>query len=44
MALEEIDLKDSALDDSSKKICVKLVVIGDSSVGKSSLIHFFQKG
>ena len=39
--MEEIDLKDSALDDSSKKSCVKLVVIGDSSVGKSSLIHFF---
>ena len=42
--MEEIDLKASALDDLSKKICVKLVVIGDSSVGKSSLIHFFQKG
>ena len=39
--MEEIDLKASAMEESSKKICVKLVVIGDSSVGKSSLIHFF---
>lgn len=28
----------------AKKCFVKLVVIGDSGVGKSSLIHFFQKG
>ena len=28
----------------TKKCFVKLVVIGDSGVGKSSLIHFFQKG
>ena len=27
-----------------KKLFLKLVVIGDSGVGKSSLIHFFQKG
>ena len=27
-----------------RKSFVKLVVIGDSGVGKSSLIHFFQKG
>ena len=41
--MEEIDLKASALED-NRKVFVKLVVIGDSSVGKSSLIHFFQKG
>jgi len=29
---------------SMKKCFIKLVVIGDSGVGKSSLIHFFQKG
>ena len=39
--MEEIDLKTSALDETSRKVFVKLVVIGDSSVGKSSLIHFF---
>ena len=27
-----------------KKCFIKLVVIGDSGVGKSSLIHYFQKG
>ena len=27
-----------------RKSFIKLVVIGDSGVGKSSLIHFFQKG
>ena len=27
-----------------RKCFVKLVVIGDSGVGKSSLIHYFQKG
>ena len=30
--------------DGPRKIFLKLVVIGDSGVGKSSLIHFFQKG
>ena len=39
--MEEIDLQASAIDDASRKVFVKLVVIGDSSVGKSSLIHFF---
>ena len=28
----------------ARKSFVKLVVIGDSGVGKSSLIHFFNKG
>ena len=28
----------------ARKVFVKLVVIGDSGVGKPSLIHFFQKG
>ena len=28
----------------NRKCFVKLVVIGDSGVGKSSLIHFFNKG
>jgi len=28
----------------ARKVFVKLVVIGDSGVGKSSLIHLFQKG
>ena len=27
-----------------RKVFLKLVVIGDSGVGKSSLIHVFQKG
>ena len=34
----------SSNDAETKKCFVKLVVIGDSGVGKSSLIHFFQKG
>ena len=29
---------------SNRKCFVKLVVIGDSGVGKSSLIHYFNKG
>ena len=42
--MEEIDLKKAALEESFRKCFIKLVVIGDSGVGKSSLIHFFQKG
>ena len=34
----------SSNEGETKKCFVKLVVIGDSGVGKSSLIHFFQKG
>lgn len=29
-------------DNKPKKVFTKLVVIGDSGVGKSTLIHFFQ--
>ena len=44
--MEDIDLNKAtaALEESFRKCFVKLVVIGDSGVGKSSLIHFFQKG
>jgi len=42
--MEEADLRNPALEESFRKCFVKLVVIGDSGVGKSSLIHFFQKG
>ena len=39
--MEDVDLAKAALDESMRKCFVKLVVIGDSGVGKSSLIHFF---
>lgn len=41
--MEDIDLHNSG-QEKARKCFVKLVVIGDSGVGKSSLIHFFQKG
>ena len=43
--MEDIDLLGaSSMQEQTRKCFVKLVVIGDSGVGKSSLIHFFQKG
>ena len=43
--MEDIDLGSSGrAQPEVRKAFVKLVVIGDSAVGKSSLIHFFQKG
>jgi GTPase SAR1 family protein len=40
--MEDIDLLgNSGVQEHSRKIFIKLVVIGDSGVGKSSLIHFF---
>ena len=35
---------DGSNEEGKQKYQVKLVVIGDSGVGKSSLIHYFQKG
>ena len=35
---------ESKFNSRARKVFVKLVVIGDSGVGKSSLIHLFQKG
>lgn len=35
---------DQQSETTQRKSFIKLVVIGDSGVGKSSLIHFFQKG
>ena len=42
--MEDIDLKLGQSKTEFRKVFIKLVVIGDSGVGKSSLIHFFQKG
>ena len=40
--MEDIDLGSSGrAQQEVRKAFVKLVVIGDSGVGKSSLIHFF---
>ena len=43
--MEEIDLHNystgNTTQDLQRKIHIKLVVIGESGVGKSSLIHFF---
>ena len=36
--------KEKETTSGQRKSFIKLVVIGDSGVGKSSLIHFFQKG
>ena len=39
--MEDIDLKLGQSQTEFRKVFITLVVIGDSGVGKSSLIHFF---
>ena len=42
--IKENKMNTETINNRNRKCFIKLVVIGDSGVGKSSLINYFQKG